>query len=65
VSGELELLCADKDEVVSSGEIVVYGEALALGDEKGALNAPPAIVYANGSGAENASSQVSARPLLF
>jgi hypothetical protein len=48
--GDLELAGADKDVVVSSGEIVRAGEAIALGaDREGA--APPVVAYGvTGSG---------------
>ena len=65
LSGDLTFLAADKDEVVSSGEVVVCGEALTLGDDKSGIHAPPVIVYANGSGTQYPRSQVSAVPRLF
>lgn len=63
--GDLELGGADKDEVESSGEIVVGGEAVLLTDREGVPAPPPAIQYANGSGTKNASSQTSTRPQLL
>ncbi|MDP2310732.1 MAG: hypothetical protein Q8P18_32240 [Pseudomonadota bacterium] len=42
--GDLELAGADKDAVVSSGDIVVGGEAVFLTDREGVPAAPPAVV---------------------
>ncbi len=66
--GDLELGGGDKDTVVSSGNVVVSGEAIGLGDEKTGLDAPPVIVYGvmgNGSGTKNATTTTSTRPQLL
>lgn len=66
--GDLALAGGDKDEVVSSGDAVVAGEAIGLDDGQGGLDTPPVIVYGvsgNGSGTKNASSQTSTRPQLL
>ena len=66
--GDLELAGGDKDAVVSSGEIVVSGDAVGLTTPEGDPDAPPVIVYSvmgNGSGTKNASSQTSIKPQLL
>ncbi|MES2638198.1 MAG: hypothetical protein V4850_01900 [Myxococcota bacterium] len=63
--GDLELAGADKDEVVSSGDIIVAGEAVFLTDREGVPVAPPAIQFSNGSGTKNATTTTSTRPQLL
>ena len=66
--GDLALGGGDKDTVVSSGELVVAGEAVGLVTPEGGPDAPPVIVYGvmgNGSGTKNATTTVSARPQLL
>lgn len=46
--GDGELTGADKDEVVSSGDIVVAGEPIGLEAAEGDFTTPPVLLYGNG-----------------